>query len=59
MGENLAAGQVTPERVVNRWMNSPAHRANLLSQEACEIGVGHAYAAESVYKHYWAMEVGC
>jgi len=59
MGENLAAGQTTPERVVQGWMNSPAHRANVLSDEACEIGVGYAYAGGTKYGHYWSMEIGC
>jgi len=59
MGENLGAGQTTPARVVLEWMNSPPHRANLLAPDACEAGVGHAYAAESTYRNYWALEVGC
>ncbi|NLK94084.1 MAG: hypothetical protein GX275_02670, partial [Clostridiales bacterium] len=29
-GENLAFGQRTPEAVVNAWMNSSTHRANIL-----------------------------
>jgi uncharacterized protein YkwD len=59
MGENLAAGQPTPERVVAAWMNSPTHRANVLADAACEIGIGHSYTDSSRYKHYWAMEIGC
>jgi uncharacterized protein YkwD len=59
MGENLAAGQSTPERVVEGWMKSPAHRANVLADEACEIGIGHAYSGGSRYKNYWSMEIGC
>jgi uncharacterized protein YkwD len=59
VGENLAAGQSTPERVVLGWMNSPTHRANILAYEACEIGVGHAYSPASRYGNYWAMETGC
>src|SRR5699024_5187842 len=30
-GENIAKGQRTPEEVVNAWMNSPGHRANILN----------------------------
>jgi uncharacterized protein YkwD len=59
MGENLAAGQMTPERVVQMWMNSPGHRANVLAAEACEIGIGHAYTGWSSYHNYWSMEIGC
>jgi len=59
LGENLAAGQTAPERVVQMWMNSPGHRANVLAERACEIGIGHSYSANSQYENYWAMETGC
>ena len=59
MGENLAAGQTSAERVVQGWMNSPAHRANILSDEACEIGIGKAFNPASRFGNYWAMETGC
>lgn len=39
-GENIAMGQNTPEEVVNAWMNSPGHRANILSTTYTQIGVG-------------------
>ena len=39
-GENLAMGFSSSEGVVNAWMNSPAHRANLLNSEFEEVGVG-------------------
>ncbi len=38
-GENIAAGQQTPDQVMDSWMNSSGHRANILS-DADEIGVG-------------------
>ncbi len=40
-GENIAKGQKTPEAVVNAWMNSPGHRANILSSSYTRIGVGY------------------
>jgi uncharacterized protein YkwD len=58
LGENLAAGQPTPERVVDAWMKSPTHRANVLSNEGVEIGIGKAQNADSKYRVYWAMEIG-
>ena len=58
LGENLAAGQPTPERVVTAWMNSPTHRANVLSAEGAEIGIGKAYNPNAKYRVYWAMEIG-
>ena len=39
-GENIAAGQRTPEAVMESWMNSEGHRSNLLSRSSSELGVG-------------------
>lgn len=39
-GENIAKGQKTPEQVVNAWMNSSGHRANILNKNYTHIGVG-------------------
>lgn len=39
-GENIARGQGSPEEVVNGWMNSPGHRANILNSSFTHIGVG-------------------
>ena len=39
-GENIAAGQKTPEAVVRAWMNSPGHKAAILDPDATHIGVG-------------------
>ncbi|MBY7142724.1 hypothetical protein KFZ56_06465 [Virgibacillus sp. NKC19-3] len=40
-GENIAKGQTTPEQVVNGWMNSDGHRANILNEDFTHIGVGY------------------
>lgn len=40
-GENIAMGQQSPEAVVNAWMNSEGHRANILNSSYTHIGVGH------------------
>jgi len=40
-GENIARGQTTAQSVMNAWMNSPEHRANILSNNFTEIGVGY------------------
>ena len=48
-GENIARGQITPEAVVNAWMNSSGHRANILNPSFTEIGVGYASG------HYWTQ----
>lgn len=52
--ENIAAGQSTPEEVVNAWMNSPTHRSNILADYEY-LGVGYYNAAGSEYTHYWAQ----
>ncbi|MFI1100362.1 sigma-70 family RNA polymerase sigma factor [Streptomyces melanogenes] len=39
-GENIARGQQTPADVMNSWMNSPGHRANILNCAFKELGVG-------------------
>ena len=39
-GENIAKGQRSPQEVVNAWMNSPGHRANILNGDFTHIGVG-------------------
>ena len=43
--ENVAKGYRTAEDVVRAWMDSPGHRANILSCDLREIGVGHADGA--------------
>ena len=40
-GENIAMGYRTPEEVVDGWMNSEGHRANILNGSFKEIGMGH------------------
>ncbi|MFC4802714.1 SafA/ExsA family spore coat assembly protein [Neobacillus sp. GCM10023253] len=50
--ENIAAGQTTPASVVQSWMNSSGHRANILSSNTY-IGVG--YAKGGSYGHYWVQ----
>lgn len=57
-GENIAAGYSTPEAAMQAWMNSPGHRANILSSTFCDIGVGYAYAPPTTYQHYWTQDFG-
>jgi uncharacterized protein YkwD len=42
LGEDLAAGQTTPEQVVAEWMSSPQHRDNILNPDFGDAGVGIA-----------------
>ena len=56
LAENIAAGQRTPEAVVEAWMNSAGHRANILNPAYTEIGVGLATGGSMGM--YWAQEFG-
>ena len=49
-GENIAKGYTTPEAVVNAWMNSPGHRANILNSSYTYIGVGYVSSG-----NYWTQ----
>lgn len=55
VGENIAGGSPTPSQVVNLWMNSPGHRANILNPDYEELGVGHVYKTNTEYGHYWVQ----
>ena len=46
IGENLAAGFTTESATVNGWMNSAAHRANMLDVAYTEVGFGFANNAD-------------
>lgn len=52
-GENIAAGQKSPEEVMNSWMNSSGHRANILNSSYTEIGIG--YYAGGSYGSEWVQ----
>lgn len=49
-GENIAQGYQTPEQVVQGWMNSSGHRANILNASYTHIGIG--YEADG---NYWTQ----
>jgi len=51
--ENIAAGQTSPQAVVQAWMNSSGHRANILSTQSTTIGVGYAKGGSMGY--YWVQ----
>ncbi len=49
-GENIAMGQTSPQTVVNAWMNSSGHRANILNASYTHIGVGYVASG-----NYWTQ----
>lgn len=52
-GENIAWGQTSPEKVMEAWMNSEGHRANILNAKFTKIGVGHLQNASG--RNYWVQ----
>jgi uncharacterized protein YkwD len=61
LGENLAGGQQTLEGAIEGWLNSPGHRATLLSDKFVEFGLAVARVpAErgSRYGIYWCFIAG-
>ena len=54
--ENIAYGFPTPEAVMNKWMNSPGHRQNILDCGLKALGVGVAKAADNSL--YWTQDFG-
>ncbi len=57
IGENLARGQTTPEQVVEDWMNSEKHRANIMdaSFKYCSVSIGTAMYDGYMYT-YWSQQ---
>lgn len=53
-GENIAAGQPNAQEVMEAWMNSTGHRANILNAKYTDLGVG--YATGGSYKTYWVQQ---
>lgn len=57
-GENIAAGQTTPDEAVAGWIKSPPHCANLMNPAYTEMGLAYAISAASKLGVYWAQEFG-
>lgn len=55
-GENIAAGYPTPAAVVEGWMNSTGHKANILNAAFTKMGLGYSTGGGGEYGHYWAQE---
>jgi len=55
-GENIAYGYQTPQDVMNAWLNSPGHKANIESASYRAIGVGAVRGANGYW--YWTQDFG-
>lgn len=53
-GENIAQGQRSPQEVVQAWMNSEGHRANIMNKNFTHIGIGY----ETSGNHWVQMFIG-
>ncbi len=59
VGENIAAGQPDPERVVRAWIDSPGHCVNLMDGRYRTLGVGYVLDdASDRFRHYWTQNFG-
>ncbi|MGH8381309.1 CAP domain-containing protein [Pseudomonas sp.] len=57
-GENIAAGQDTPRKVVDGWLASPGHCANLMNPQFSELGAAYAVDPKSDAGIYWTAMFG-
>ena len=57
--ENIGVGYSTPEEVIEGWINSPRHGANILNPNLKEIGIGYYFLADDTgsvdFNHYWTQ----
>lgn len=71
LAENIAAGYKTPQDVVNGWISSSGHHANMVNCNLRETGVGYYYQADDQhtvrddngnisgpYYYYWTQVFG-
>ena len=59
VGENIAAGHNTPDKVFAQWLNSPGHKENMLAPNYTEVGIGYVVdATNTTYGHYWVLVLG-
>lgn len=58
IGENIAAGYPSVQRVMDGWMASPGHCANLMNPAFTQVGVACVAATGATYSNYWTMNLG-
>lgn len=59
VGENIAAGQTTVNQVVDGWIASPGHCANIMNPAFVHVGVACVPGTSSTtYRTYWTMDLG-
>ncbi len=56
VGENIAAGAMTPGEVTEGWLQSPAHCENIMDARFAEIGIGYAVNTASSQLVFWTQD---
>jgi uncharacterized protein YkwD len=55
VGENIAAGAMTPAEVTQGWLESPAHCENIMDSRFSEIGIAFTVNLASSELVYWTQ----
>jgi uncharacterized protein YkwD len=59
LAENIAGGRETVNGVVDQWLASPGHCANLMKPDLVHVGVACVPGGpRNTYTHYWTMALG-
>jgi uncharacterized protein YkwD len=58
VGENIAAGQGSPQQVVAAWLASPPHCRNIMDRQFADMGAGYAVNQNSDKTIYWTQVFG-
>lgn len=58
IGENIAAGQGSPQQVMTGWLASPGHCANIMSDAFSDMGAAYAVDRDSTATIYWTQVFG-
>ena len=56
VGENIAAGAMTPEEVTQGWLASPAHCENIMDSRFTQIGIAYAANLSASAGMYWTQD---
>ena len=55
VAENIAAGQISAQDVVDGWMTSNGHCLNIMSENATEMGLACSSNTSAAYPYYWTQ----
>jgi uncharacterized protein YkwD len=58
LGENIAGGQKNLDEVMEAWLKSPGHCANIMNDTFSEVGIAIVVEEDSTYGIYWTQNFG-